>query len=167
MLRFALVGCGRIAHRHAQLLAEKHVPGAELGAVCDVVPERAAEFGKKYGASHFVDMDEMVAATKPDVISVLTPSGLHAEHVIRLARHGKPMVCEKPMALTLDDADAMIRACDKARAKLVLSGGDPFDEVAFAAGDDHGGGAWDEETVEADLSGDLSDLRPAPVGAGR
>ena len=120
MLRFALVGCGRIAHRHAQLLADKHVAGAELAGVCDLIPERAAEFGKKYRAPHFTDMDEMVMASKPDVISVLTPSGLHAEHVIRLSRHGKPIVCEKPMALTLDDADAMIRACDKARAKLFI-----------------------------------------------
>lgn len=120
MLRFALVGCGRIAHRHAQLLGEKHVAGAELAAVCDIVPERAQAFGKKYGVPHFSDMDEMMAASKADVVSVLTPSGLHAEHVIRLARHGKPIVCEKPMALTLDDADAMIRACDKARAKLFI-----------------------------------------------
>jgi predicted dehydrogenase len=120
MLRFALVGCGRIAHRHAQLLANKQVGGAELAAVCDVIPERAAEFGSKYRVSHFTDMDEMMVASKADVVSVLTPSGLHAEHVIRLSRHGKPIVCEKPMALTLDDADAMIRACDVAGCRLFI-----------------------------------------------
>ncbi len=120
MLRFALVGCGRIAHRHAQLLAQKQVAGAELAGVCDVVPERAAEFSTKYGVPHFTDMDEMMVATKADVVSVLTPSGLHAEHTIRLARHGKPIVCEKPMALTLDDADAMIRACDLAGCRLFI-----------------------------------------------
>lgn len=120
MLRFALVGCGRIAHRHAQLLAQKQVAGAELAGVCDVVPERAAEFGTKYGVPHFTDMDEMMVATKADVATVLTPSGLHAEHTIRLSRHGKPIVCEKPMALTLDDADAMIRACDLAGCRLFI-----------------------------------------------
>jgi predicted dehydrogenase len=120
MLRFAIVGCGRIGHRHAQLLAEKQVGGAELVGVCDVIPERASAFAKKYGVPQFTDMDEMVVATKADVVSVLTPSGLHAEHVIRLARHGKPIVCEKPMALTLDDADAMIRACDAARCRLFI-----------------------------------------------
>jgi len=120
MLKFAIVGCGRIGHRHAQLLAQKQVAGAELVGVCDVIPERAAEFSAKYGAPKFADMDEMMVATKADVVSVLTPSGLHAEHVIRLARHGKPIVCEKPMALTLDDADAMIRACDQARARLFI-----------------------------------------------
>lgn len=120
MLRFALVGCGRIAQRHAQLLAEKQIAGAELVGVCDVAQDRAVDFGTKYGVPHFADMDEMVTATKADVISVLTPSGLHAEHVIRLARHGKPIICEKPMALTLDDADAMIRACDSANCKLFI-----------------------------------------------
>jgi UDP-N-acetyl-2-amino-2-deoxyglucuronate dehydrogenase len=45
MLKFALIGCGRIAQRHAQLLAEGHVAGASLAAVCDVLPERAAAFG--------------------------------------------------------------------------------------------------------------------------
>ena len=120
MLRFALVGCGRIAHRHAQLLREKQVAGAELAAVCDIDPARAAAFGAKYGVPHFTDMDEMVVASKADVVSVLTPSGLHAEHVVRLSRHKKPIVCEKPMALTLDDADAMIRACDLAGCKLFV-----------------------------------------------
>src|SRR4051812_30853251 len=91
MLRFALVGCGRIAHRHAQLLGEKQVAGAELVGVCDVIAERAAAFGTKYAVPSFADMDEMVVATKADVLVVLTPSGLHAEHVVRLARHGKPI----------------------------------------------------------------------------
>ena len=59
MLRFALVGCGRIAQRHAQLLAEKQIAGAELVGVCDVAQDRAVDFGKKYGVPHFADMDEM------------------------------------------------------------------------------------------------------------
>ena len=54
---------------------------------------------------------------------------------------------------------------DKDRADLVLSGKDPFDEVAFAAGDDHGGGAWDEELADMDV--DLTDTRALPVGVGR
>jgi len=55
---------------------------------------------------------------------------------------------------------------DKERAERVLSGLDPFDEAAFAAGDDHGGGAWDDDFAEADLTGDVSDARPTPVSAG-
>ncbi|MBX3228101.1 MAG: Gfo/Idh/MocA family oxidoreductase [Labilithrix sp.] len=120
MLRFALVGCGRIAERHAQLLATKQVANAMLVGVTDIVPERAAKFGAVYGVPHFTDMDEMMTSVHPDVVVVLTPSGLHAEHVIRLSRHGKAIVCEKPMALTLDDADAMIAACDHAGCKLFI-----------------------------------------------
>lgn len=120
MLRFAIVGCGRISLRHTQLLGQKQIKGAELVAVCDIVPERAAAAGQKQGVRFFTDMDEMMVATTPDVVVVLTPSGMHAEHVIRLAKHRKHIVCEKPMALTLEDADAMIRACDQAGVKLFV-----------------------------------------------
>ncbi len=120
MLRFALVGCGRIATRHAQLLAGGHIRGATLAAVCDIVPERARSFGEKFGVPSFTDMHEMARAAEIDAFSVLTPSGYHAEHVIALARYGKHIVVEKPMALTLDDADEMIRVCDRNSVKLFV-----------------------------------------------
>lgn len=120
MLNFGLVGCGRIAVRHADLLAGGHIAGATLGAVCDVIPERARAFGEKYGVPAFTDLHELGRAAGLDVVSVLTPSGLHAEHVIALAPYRKHIVVEKPMALTLDDADAMIRACDKNGVRLFV-----------------------------------------------
>ena len=120
MLKFAIVGCGRISQRHAQLLGQRQVEGAELVGVCDILPERAKTTGEQQRVPFFTDMDEMVKATNPDVVVVLTPSGLHAEHVIRLAKHRKHIVCEKPMALTLESADAMIRACDAAGVKLFV-----------------------------------------------
>lgn len=119
-LKVALVGCGRIAKRHAELLGGGHVKGARLAGVCDIVPERAAEFSRRYGVPGFGDMDRMMDQVRPDVAVVLTPSGMHAEHAIRLAAHGRHLIVEKPMALTLDDADAMIRACDAARVKLFI-----------------------------------------------
>lgn len=120
MLKFAIVGCGRISQRHAQLLGQRQVEGAELVGVCDILPERAKTTGEQQKVPSFTDMDEMVKVTNPDVVVVLTPSGLHAEHVIRLAKHRKHIVCEKPMALTLESADAMIRACDAAGVKLFV-----------------------------------------------
>jgi UDP-N-acetyl-2-amino-2-deoxyglucuronate dehydrogenase len=119
-LKFALVGCGRIAERHAQLLGQNQVAGAKLVGVCDVIPDRAKALGGKVSVPFFTNMDEMVEATQPDVINVLTPSGMHAEHVVGLARHRRHIVCEKPMALTLNDADRMIRACDEAGVKLFV-----------------------------------------------
>jgi UDP-N-acetyl-2-amino-2-deoxyglucuronate dehydrogenase len=120
MLRFALVGCGRIAARHVDLLAGGHVPGATLAAVCDAIPERARGVGDKYRVPAFTDMHEMAKTTQVDAFSVLTPSGVHAEHVLALARYGKHIVVEKPMALTLDDADDMIRTCDRHAIKLFV-----------------------------------------------
>ncbi len=119
-LKFALVGCGRIAKRHAELLGLGQIAGARLAAVCDVKPERAAAYGKQFGVPHYTDMHEMMRAGGIDVVSVLTESGLHAEHVIALARHGAHIVVEKPMALTLDDADRMIEACASAGVKLFV-----------------------------------------------
>ena len=120
MLRVGLIGCGRISRRHADLLGKGEIEGAKLAAVCDSRPERAQALGAEFGVPSFADMDEMMSQGIVDLAVVLTPSGYHAEHVIQLARHGRPIMVEKPMALTLDDADAMIRACDTHNCKLFV-----------------------------------------------
>jgi UDP-N-acetyl-2-amino-2-deoxyglucuronate dehydrogenase len=121
-LGFALIGCGRIAGKHASLLSSGGVPSARLTAVCDVRPERALAMGAAHGVPAFPDVASMMAALgeRIDVLSVLTPSGDHAATTIAVAPYGKHVVVEKPMALTLDDADAMIRACDHAGVKLFV-----------------------------------------------
>lgn len=122
MLRFALVGCGRIAARHAELLSAGKIGGAGLAAVCDRDPARAAAFGARYGAPHFDDVHAMVAAAGPsiDAFIVATPSGTHAPVCLDLVRYGRPIVVEKPIALTLEDADAMIDACERANVRLFV-----------------------------------------------
>ena len=105
MLRFVLIGCGRISKRHADLLGNRQIKGAELAAVCDVVSEKAARLASAFGVPHYTDMHEMCSREVYDVIVVLTESGLHAKHVLELARYRKHIVVEKPMALTLDDAN--------------------------------------------------------------
>jgi len=120
MLRVGLVGCGRIAQRHSELLGGGHIKGATLAAVCDPIESRRVAIAERYGVPHFADLTEMMAETEIDVVSVLTPSGKHAGNVVELAQYGKPIVVEKPMALTLDDADRMIAACDKNGARLFV-----------------------------------------------
>lgn len=120
MLRFALVGCGRIAKRHSELLGNGEIQGACLVAVCDLIEEKAAKIGQQFSVPSFIDMHEMMQKVNIDVVVVLTESGKHAEHVIALAPYGKHILLEKPMALALDDADAMIHACDKAGVKLFV-----------------------------------------------
>ena len=120
MLKFALVGCGRIAKRHSELLGYKQIEGAHLAAVCDSVFEKAEKIGQQFGVSAYADMNEMMQNEQVDVAVVLTPSGLHAEHVVSLAKYGKDIMVEKPMALSLADADRMITACDSAGVKLFV-----------------------------------------------
>jgi len=122
MVSFALVGCGRIAKKHAELLGGNQLAGARLVAVCDVKEERARYYGEQYGVPWFTDMHDMMsqAGSSIDAVSILTESGNHARHAIALAPYGKHIVVEKPMALTLDDADDMIRACDAAGVKLFV-----------------------------------------------
>jgi UDP-N-acetyl-2-amino-2-deoxyglucuronate dehydrogenase len=120
MIRFGLLGCGRIARRHSDLLGGRRIEGARLVAVCDPVPARADEIASKFGVLAYHDMNEFLAHTDIDAVSVLTPSGLHPQHVIACAKAGKHVVVEKPMALRLQDADDMIRACDEAGVKLFI-----------------------------------------------
>src|SRR5882757_2132232 len=120
MIRFGLLGCGRIAKRHSDLLGGNHIEGASLVAVCDPVRARADAVAGKFGVAAHGDMDEFLARKDIDVVAVLTPSGLHPAHVIACARAGKHVVVEKPMALRLQDADDMIRACDQAGVKMFV-----------------------------------------------
>jgi predicted dehydrogenase len=120
VLNVALVGCGRIAKRHADLLGRQLVAGAELSAVCDVIAPRATKLAEQFRVPWYEDMHQMMTEVAPDIVVVLTESGLHPEHVIALAPYGRHIVVEKPMALALADADAMIEACDRAGVRLFV-----------------------------------------------
>ena len=120
MINFALVGCGRISKRHSELLGENQITGAQLVAVCDKIVSKAEVIAGKYSIPAYSCLHEMMKAEKIDVVVVLTESGLHAQNTIALAPYGAHVVVEKPMALTLDDADAMIGACDKYGVKLFV-----------------------------------------------
>jgi UDP-N-acetyl-2-amino-2-deoxyglucuronate dehydrogenase len=120
IINFGLMGCGRIAKRHSELLGHGEIAGARLGAVCDNQRDRADAFAERFSVPRYYDFAEMLASPDIDAVSILTPSGMHAQHAIMAARAGKHVVVEKPMALLLSDADAMIRACDEAGVKLFV-----------------------------------------------
>ena len=122
MIKFALIGCGRIARRHAEILGSGQIAGARLAAVCDTVESRARAFGEKYAVPYFTDCHRMMLALGAEihVVIIATPSGTHAPICLDLAPYGKDLVVEKPVALTLPDADAMIDACDKAGVRLFV-----------------------------------------------
>ena len=120
MFKFALLGCGRIAKKHAQLLGEGKIPHAKLVSVCDIEESRAQSFANRYGVNYYTDIDEMLQKEEIDVVSILTPSGMHAKHTLHIASYKKHIVVEKPMALTLSDADEMIKRCDENGVRLFV-----------------------------------------------
>lgn len=120
MIKFAIVGCGRISKRHSELLGENQINGASLIAVCDIEKDRADLIAKKYNVNSYSCMHEMMANNDVDVVVILTESGLHAKHTVELAKYGANIMVEKPMALTLEDADSMIEACDNYGIRLFV-----------------------------------------------
>jgi UDP-N-acetyl-2-amino-2-deoxyglucuronate dehydrogenase len=116
-LKFAIVGCGRIALRHAEQIARL----AELVAVCDIDQSRSNEFGQKYNAKVYFNIDELLANEKElDVVSICSPNGLHAEHSIKVFRSGHHVLCEKPMAISVYDCGEMIKEAEKANKRLFI-----------------------------------------------
>ena len=120
MLNFALIGCGRIAKKHSDLLGNNLIKGAKLAAVCDIKIENAEKIGKKFSIPFYSNQEQMVQENNIDVFVVLTESGMHAKNVIELAKYGKNIMVEKPMALTLNDADEMIEVCDRNNCRLFV-----------------------------------------------
>ena len=118
MLKFALLGCGRIHKKHAQAI--KALDSAMLVAVCDTDPVRVQAVAAELNVSGYSNYKDMLENEEIDVVNILTPSGLHAKNTLEVAGYKKHIVVEKPMALTLDDADAMISACDKNGVKLFV-----------------------------------------------
>lgn len=115
-LKFGLVGCGKISKKH--IAALKLTKGASLGAVCDTDKNKAEELGKANNVPWFQSHKEMIKETDIDVVSVLTPSGTHAEIAVDALNSGKHVAVEKPLSLTLEDADKMIRAANENNVRL-------------------------------------------------
>jgi UDP-N-acetyl-2-amino-2-deoxyglucuronate dehydrogenase len=116
--RIALVGCGRISTNHFDAIAA--VEGLRLTAVCDSAEDRARAAGERLGLPWFTSYEQLLREAPCDVVAIATPSGLHSEQGILAARAGKHVVSEKPMAVTLAQADALVRACDDASVHLFV-----------------------------------------------
>ncbi|HEX8294828.1 MAG TPA: Gfo/Idh/MocA family oxidoreductase, partial [Chthoniobacteraceae bacterium] len=115
---FAVIGSGMISQFHADALRE--VPGAELRAVYDRVPERSQAFGAKNGCRVAESLEDLVADSSVHAVSVTTPSGAHAEAAIPFLEAGKAVLCEKPLDVTRDAVDRIIAA--EKRGGGVLAG---------------------------------------------
>jgi UDP-N-acetyl-2-amino-2-deoxyglucuronate dehydrogenase len=116
--RVVLAGCGRISRNHCEALTA--IDGLTLAGVCDVDEARAREAGELYDVPWFRSYEEMLKSVPSDVVAIATPSGLHPAQGILAARAGKHVVTEKPMAISLDGADELVRACDAAGVHLFV-----------------------------------------------
>jgi UDP-N-acetyl-2-amino-2-deoxyglucuronate dehydrogenase len=116
-LRFAIIGCGRVAGNHLSALRDQS--GATLAAVCDIVPERARAYSSQFGIPWYDDYHTMLQREQVDVVNVITPSGMHPTHVLDVIRtHRKHVVVEKPMAMRLTDLPLMKSAAAEAGVKI-------------------------------------------------
>ena len=118
MVKVGLVGCGFMGTMHANVYSV--LEGAELVGAYDRRPERAAAFVAKWGGRVFSSYDDMLADPEIDMVDVCLPTHEHAVFSIKACEAGKHVMCEKPMALTLEDADAMCAAASKARVKMMV-----------------------------------------------
>ena len=118
-IKFAIVGCGRIAQRHAEHIYKTQQ--AELVAVCDINKEKANQLGEKYTANTYYSLNDLLSKEyNIDVMSICTPNGLHAEHSIESLDAGLHVLCEKPMAISSYDCGEMIKAAEKANKRLFV-----------------------------------------------
>lgn len=117
MLKIGVVGCGRISHKHFQAIAS--LENARCVACCDIVSERAEKAAHDYRIPYWTcDYRELLKIQELDLIAVCTPSGLHAQHGVLAACCGKHVLTEKPMAVRMHQADALIKTCRQRRVRL-------------------------------------------------
>jgi len=116
-INFGIIGCGMISNFHAKAIQE--VGSIVYGAYTAFETE-AAEFSKKYGAKIYDTLEDMLSDKIIDVVSICTPSGLHAEQAIMAIKAGKHVVVEKPMSLNLEDADRIITLAKEKNVKVCV-----------------------------------------------
>lgn len=118
-IRIALVGCGRISGKHFHSFAELS-QDLQLVGVCDSDPRALEQAVAEQAVPGYASLTELLKQSDADVVSLCTPSGIHSQQVIELARSGRHIVTEKPMATRWQDALDMIRACDDAGKYLFV-----------------------------------------------
>lgn len=108
-MNLVILGSGGIAHTHAQAL--QNTKAFNLIGVCSNNPEQLREFAQQYGIKAYNDFEQLLQDTDVHIVSVCTPSGLHAEQGKAIASVGKHVLMEKPIALTVPAAQELIKVC--------------------------------------------------------
>jgi UDP-N-acetyl-2-amino-2-deoxyglucuronate dehydrogenase len=118
-LRFAIVGCGRISDRHTDAIA-KHHERAELVAVCETDAAALDKAATALQVRGYASLEQLLADSNADIVTLCTPSGLHPHQAVQVARAGRHVVTEKPMATRLVEGKKMVSACDEEGVHLFV-----------------------------------------------
>ncbi|MBM3212755.1 Gfo/Idh/MocA family oxidoreductase, partial [Candidatus Poribacteria bacterium] len=127
----AMIGCGQIAQTHFKGI--KETPGAELVAVMDTVEEKARDASDKYGGKVYQSLDDVLADKSVDAVVLPLPHHLHCPISIQVAKSGKHILVEKPMALNLTEAQKMVNAADNAGVHLMIGQSTRFQPEVWKA----------------------------------
>lgn len=120
-MKYALIGCGRIAVNHMKAAINNDL---EIVAVCDVLPEKMEGILEKYDLQEnvtikrYTDYKEMIGAERPDLVSIATESGIHAEIALYCIDNNVNVIIEKPMAMSIEDADKIIALAKEKNVKV-------------------------------------------------
>lgn len=118
-LRGALIGCGFFARNH--LAAWREVDGVEMAAVCDLDENRARRFAEAFGIERvYTDAGALLEEEHLDFVDIVTQPASHRPLVEAAARRGVPVICQKPLAPSLEDARAMVAACEEAGVRFMV-----------------------------------------------
>ncbi|HTI15855.1 MAG TPA: Gfo/Idh/MocA family oxidoreductase [Dictyobacter sp.] len=128
-LRFGIVGCGVIGPTHAAALASLS-DDAVLVAAADIVPEKAQAFAEKYHCKAYSSLEEMLESEQLDVVDVCVPSGLHGELACKVMRSGRHVIVEKPMEITHERIEEMLRVQRETGRKMAVISQHRFDDAA-------------------------------------
>lgn len=118
-IRMALVGCGRIAANHFNAM-KQHASNIEIVDVCDVNSDALKNAVELTGAQGHLSLTEMLKTTTADIVILTTPSGLHPDQAVEVAKSGRHVMTEKPMATRWEDGLRMVKACDDAGVRLFV-----------------------------------------------
>ncbi len=119
-IRIGILGCGRISKNHFASIVEEHTHDFELIAVCDNNAEVLQVHKERYQVPAYTTLNDMLEQEQLDIVSICTPSGLHAAQVVKIAQKGVHVISEKPMATRWADGLRMVEACDEAGVRLFV-----------------------------------------------
>ena len=135
-MKYALIGCGRIAPNHIKAALAAKGQGLEISAICDLLPEKAEALAARFelGAlPRYTDYKKMLAEVSPELVAVATESGSHAAVALDCIAAGCNVIIEKPIALSLSDARRVIAAADAAGVLVCTNHQNRFNRSVVAA----------------------------------